>query len=111
MHSLSVTAFLPMLFGGLFAGLILAGCQAYQDPNKRTIGEFTDDVAIQTAVKSRLIGNREIKGLRINVEVRKGIVTLLGRVPTQETRQLAVRLSQGVKGVKRVEDRLTLVTD
>ena len=93
----------------LFLFTVLLGCQAYQDPNKRTLGEFTDDVAIQTAVKARLIRNKNVKGLRINVEVRRGVVTLLGRIPDETARQAAVRASESVKGVKKVEDRLTLV--
>jgi osmotically-inducible protein OsmY len=89
----------------------LAGCKAYTEGSSRTIGEFTDDVGIQSSVKMVLINDDEIKGMNINVEVRKGVVSLYGRVPTEAQRKKAVDLVGRVKGVKQVEDRLTLVPE
>ncbi len=86
----------------------LAGCAGYQDDSRRTIGEFTDDAGIQAGVKTALIRDPEVNGLAINVEVRRGIVSLFGRVPSDHARQKAVGVASRVRGVVRVEDRLTL---
>ncbi len=91
--------------------MLLAGCQSYRDGKSRTVGEFTDDVAISTAVKTRLLRDPEIKGFRVNVEVHKGVVTLYGRATSEAGRARTLALAEGVKGVKKVEDRLTIVTE
>lgn len=88
-----------------------AGCQGYRNGSTRTVGEFTDDVAIQSRVKLALINDDEIKGLRINTDVHRGVVTLYGRVGTHEQKRRAVDLAAGIKGVVEVEDRLTVVTE
>ena len=95
----------------LLCALALAGCSTYKQDGPRTVGEFTDDVAIQTKVKTRLIRDSEIKGWRINVDVRRGVVSLYGRVPSEYARKKAVDLSAGVRGVVRVDDKLTLVEE
>lgn len=88
-----------------------AGCQSYREGESRTVGEFTDDVAIQSRVKLALLNDQDIKGLRINTEVKRGVVSLYGRVGSHELKQRALQLAVGVKGVKRVEDRLSIVTE
>jgi osmotically-inducible protein OsmY len=95
----------------LVAVLVSAGCQGYRDGSSRTVGEFADDVGIQSRVKLALINDEEIKGLRINTEVKRGVVTLHGRVGSHAQKQRALDLAGSVKGVERVEDRLTVVTE
>jgi osmotically-inducible protein OsmY len=98
--------------GLLTAALLLSvGCQGYRNGSTRTVGEFTDDIGIQSRVKLALLNDDDIKGLRINTEVRQGVVTLYGRVGSHELKQRAVNLASGVKGVTEVEDRLTVVTE
>ena len=87
---------------------LVAGCQSYREGGSRTIGEFTDDVAIQTRVKSALIGDEEIKGMPINVEVVRGVVTLYGPIPSDYARNKAVNIVREIRGVTEVRDRLTL---
>ncbi len=91
--------------------MLLVGCNSYREGKTRTVGEFTDDVAIQAAVKTRLLRDPEIKGLRVNVEVRKGVVKLFGRATSEALRDRTISLAKGVKGVVKVEDRLTIVTE
>ena len=93
------------------AAILLIGCQSYREGNSRTFGEFTDDTAIQSKLKLSLIGDEEISGWRINTEVRKGVVTLYGRVPSDAIRNKALSKARAVKGVVEVEDRLTVVTE
>ena len=92
----------------LLSLVLLSGCQSYREGGSRTIGEFTDDVAIQTRVKSSLIGDEEIKGLPINVEVLRGVVTLYGPIPSDYARNKAVQIVREIRGVTEVRDRLTV---
>lgn len=100
------------LLGLLIAALaLLSGCQAYRTGEGRTAGEVTDDLAIQTQVKLGLVNDPDIKGLHVHTTVRRGVVTLTGRVASQELKQRAVAIAHNVKGVERVEDRLSIVTE
>ena len=102
-------SFFALLMAFITATAVLGGCQAYKDGNKRTVGEFTDDARIQTAVKSTLIKDDEIAGWPMNIEVHKGVVGLYGRIPSEEARARAIRLVKQIRGVVEVQDRLTLV--
>ena len=98
------------LFSILGLALMLTACQSYLDGSSRTIGEVTDDSAILAGVKTALISDEEIKGLAINVEVSRSVVSLYGRIPSDSMRKKALALAGEVRGVRKVEDRLTLVT-
>lgn len=93
----------------LALAILLSSCQGYRDGSTRTVGEFTDDTAIQTAVKTALIRDDEIKGFPMNIEVYRGVVSLYGRIPSEQARTRALGIAGDVRGVVRVEDRLTLV--
>jgi len=107
---MSRACFKVLLFA-VIAALALGGCQSYREGTSRTVGEFTDDVAIQSRVKFALLNDADVKGLQINTEVKKGVVTLHGRVGSHELKQRAIDLAGGVKGVAEVRDRLTVVTE
>ncbi|MCP5179552.1 MAG: BON domain-containing protein [Pseudomonadales bacterium] len=89
----------------------LAACQTYDDPNRRTPGEVTDDTAILTTIKAKLIADPDIQGLSIDVDVYQGVVTLAGRIPSEVLRARALRIASTVKGVTRVHDSLALITE
>ena len=61
-----------------------------------------------TAVKTKLLGDGETPGLKINVDTEDGVVTLHGDVANAEARAEAVRLARTTKGVKRVVDKMTV---
>jgi osmotically-inducible protein OsmY len=90
--------------------MLVVGCQGYREGTPRTVGEFTDDAAIQSKLKISLINDKEISGLRINTEVHKGVVTLYGKVATVALGDRAVARAKAVKGVVKVENRLIVVT-
>lgn len=86
----------------------IAGCQAYTDPEAgRTVGEVTDDALIHTRVKRALLRDRQVSGLRINVDVQQGVVTLRGRVKSETLRLRALGIAGDAPGVRQVKDRLT----
>ena len=87
--------------------LCVAGCQTYlDDAASRTPGEVTDDVTILTLIKTRLLRDEEVRGLRINVDVNKGVVTLSGKVRSEAERLRAVEVAAGIPSVVRVVDNL-----
>jgi len=98
-----------LLFIALFA--VLTACQSYDDPSARTPGEVTDDTAILTAIKTKLIADRDIAGLQIDVDVYQGEVTLTGRIPSEVLRNRAIKIASGIKGVTKVHDSLALITE
>lgn len=90
-------------------GATLGGCENYlEESTARTVGEFTDDATIHLIVKRRLIAARDVRGMRINVEVARGIVTLIGKVRTEDERKRALGIAAGVPNVAKVVDQLEL---
>ncbi|NJN52732.1 MAG: BON domain-containing protein [Gammaproteobacteria bacterium] len=97
---------------GLMMMVALAcGCAGYQrDAEQRTVGEWTDDAAILSVVKTRLVADPLVKGLSISAQVNRGVVTLFGSVATPEEKAQAIDIARGVRGVTDVVDRIVLVS-
>ena len=94
----------------LFALLGLSSCQNYMVGSEaRTVGEYTDDVGIAAILKARLLQNESIRGLQIDVDVNRGVVSLYGYVRTEIEKDSVLQLAASVRGVTRVEDRLVVV--
>lgn len=75
------------------------------DPS-RTIGARIDDAGITMRVKSRLLDDPVVKGLRIDVDTRGGVVFLTGKVASEAERKKAIQLARKTEGVKDVEANL-----
>jgi osmotically-inducible protein OsmY len=67
------------------------------------------DPGITTALKTKLLADPMVGGLRIDVDTRDGAVTLSGQVKSQAERDQALKLARETDGVKTVEDKLTVV--
>jgi osmotically-inducible protein OsmY len=68
---------------------------------------ITDD-SIRDQVMVRLASDQVVKGGNIDVDVKDGVVTLKGAVPSDEARHKAEKLAKRVKGVKSVVNQLTI---
>jgi len=102
-------ALLLMLLLTLLPTLMLGGCaSSYEEPDARTFGEFTDDVALLSKVKAALIADKQIGGFRINVDVYRRIVTLKGKVANTEQRAKAEKIAEETKGVASVDNQLVV---
>ncbi|MGQ0656378.1 MAG: BON domain-containing protein [Betaproteobacteria bacterium] len=66
----------------------------------------TDDAAIDAKVRGAMAADVGLKTLRINVDVDKGVVTLKGKVDSDETRRKAAEVARKVNGVKSVNNEL-----
>ncbi len=75
---------------------------------KRTLGEHIDDAAITASVKTRLLADPDVKGMRIDVDTREGVVYLTGTGGSQAERDKAVRLARETEHVKDVQPNLTI---
>lgn len=73
---------------------------------ERTIGSWADDVMISSKVKSQLFTNSDIKAGDIDVSSSQGVVTLIGRVSSQEIKTEAGRIASTTKGVSSVNNEL-----
>lgn len=71
-------------------------------------GKAIDDAAITTAVKSKYIADDTLKGLDISVGTEQGVVVLTGSVQSETARERATQIAQGVDGVVRVRNSLTI---
>ena len=74
----------------------------------RTLGEKVDDARITSTIQSKYFLDDLVKGRRINVDTRQGIVTLRGDVSNESERSQALLLARNTDGVQRVEDNLTV---
>ncbi len=73
-----------------------------------TVGQKMDDAAITAAVKSKLMVDSVVGGLRIDVDTRDGVVSLSGPVKSQTEKDTAVRIARETSGVKDVQDNLVV---
>ena len=92
----------------LSVGLI-AGASATDMPTAHSdsAGAAISDSAITTKVKSKFMGDSQVKGSHIKVVTTNGVVTLTGSAMSAESKAAAVELAKSVKGVKSVDDELT----
>ena len=72
------------------------------------VGAATTDAAITSAVKTKLLADSRVSGMKINVDTSKGIVTLTGDVASMTEKTAALDLARDTKGVKSVVDKLTV---
>lgn len=83
----------------LLAPLFVAACG-------KSVGETIDDAAITAQIKTSLLNDPQVAGLKIDVDTFKGVVTLSGAVKTAAERDKAVSLARQVKGVTDVKSTL-----
>jgi osmotically-inducible protein OsmY len=75
----------------------------------KTVGETIDDTTTTTRVKTALLNDQSVGGLRIDVDTFKGVVTLSGRVKSQAEKERAIDLAKRVNGVTEVKDALQII--
>ncbi len=78
------------------------------EPN-RSAGQFVDDATITAAVKTKLLADPKVGGLKIDVDTRNGVVFLTGdHMKSQAEIDQAIRLARETSGVKSVESKLVV---
>ena len=85
---------------GVITVLMLVGCAITS--SRESTGEFLDDAAITTKVKSSFVADPLLSASAISVETTQGVVHLTGTVKSEQERHRAIQLVQGVAGVKEI---------
>jgi osmotically-inducible protein OsmY len=94
------------LFVVLTAATLLAACAGSH--TQESTGEYVDDVALTTKVKTKLLSSPETSGTAITVETFKGTVQLSGFVDTETEKRRAEQLVADIDGVERVDNKITV---
>jgi hyperosmotically inducible periplasmic protein len=87
-----------------FIGL-LAGCAKLTG---KTAGETIDDATITTQANAIIVDDPSAAFLKIDVDTRKGNVSLNGVVPDQATEARIVKRIREIRGVQSVESNLKI---
>ena len=82
----------------------VAGCAGGK--KHESTGEYIDDSAITTKVKTSILADSKLKFSQINVKTFKGTVQLSGFVDSIEMANRAAEVTRTVKGVKMVNNSL-----
>ena len=88
-----------LLVTALLAPLLLTACG-------KSVGDTIDDATVTTRVKTALLNDPDVGGLRIDVDTFKGVVTLSGRVKSKEEEAKAVAIARKIGGVSDVKSTL-----
>jgi len=79
-----------------------------QQSGRRDFGSWVDDATTTAMVKSRLVANENLHGLKIDVDTRDDVVTLSGRVGSSKERELAEQIAGNVGDVEKVRNNLVV---
>ena len=82
----------------------VAGCAGGR--TYESTGEYLDDSAITTKVKTSILADSKLKTLQISVETFKGIVQISGFVDSLDQSNRAAEVTRKVNGVKMVHNHL-----
>lgn len=78
------------------------------DPD-RSLSVVADDAAITAEVKTKLLADTTVSGLKIDVDTRSGVVYLTGdNMKSQSAIDQAMKLAEETDGVKSVVSRLAI---
>lgn len=88
-----------VICGLLFVAIL--GCSS-----TRSVGTQIDDATITTRLKAALTGDDVVRARDIDVDTLDGVVTLSGRVHSEEESARAEELARGVDGVQDVDNQL-----
>lgn len=94
-----------MLLGGTGAGAYYVGA------DERSFGSIIDDGAITSSLKTRMVADKYLGALDINIDTYQGRVTLTGHVSKSGYIQRASRLANSITGVRSVRNRLIVIKD
>ena len=104
----AVSFLLLALMGAVFAGQNKNAKAPAKAAAPKAAPAPVDDAAITAAVKDKLSKTPSLKTANINVATNSGTVTLTGVVKTGGLKGVATNAVKRVKGVKKVDNQLTV---
>ncbi|ABX51009.1 BON domain-containing protein [Shewanella baltica] len=98
----------------LVGSLLLNGCDGGNVNTQTGTPDLTvttedgtgDDIKIATAVNTALIADQQLQNLDIQIETRKGDVTISGNVNSEAQKDQAERVTTAISGVHAVNNKL-----
>ena len=96
------------LLAGLLLILLLVFNCAPAPTKSRATDQVLDDATIQAKVKTELLDDPRIDADAVNLEVRRGVVTLIGWVGSPNERTAVEDRAWAVSGVRDVDNQLQL---
>ncbi len=69
-------------------------------------GDAIGDAAITAKVKTALLADPDVKGLKVDVDTKDGVVTLTGNADNKTNLDRAAVVAKGIDGVKSVDNKL-----
>lgn len=85
---------------------LVVKAQPAADPT--TLGEKIDDASITTQVKYALLSHKATSALSTKITTNEGVVAVTGLAATDAEKSLVTKLAQDVRGVKTVENKMTV---
>ena len=86
--------------------LTLGGCAVTR--GQESVGAYVDDATITTAVKAKMVDNKDVDATAIKVETLNGTVMLSGFAKNETERATAERIARDTKGVKSVKNAIAV---
>jgi hyperosmotically inducible protein len=75
----------------------------------REVGNAMGDAGITAAIKTKMLADTTVSGLKIDVDTTDGVVTLKGNISSAAERKRAMEIARETDGVKSVADHLKIV--
>jgi hyperosmotically inducible periplasmic protein len=72
----------------------------------KTVGETVDDATITARVKTALLNDAQVGGMKIDVDTTQGVVTMSGIVKDKSEESRAIELARRTPGVRDVKSTL-----
>ena len=92
-------------FSGFFIiALMLSALGCGSTPQQESTGQYIDDSAITTKVKTAIFNEPSLKVNQISVETYKSVVQLSGFVESAASMDKAVAIARSVQGVSSVKN-------
>ena len=100
-------------FSGGILAFVLIACAVLNaaPPSVLAPVAVTDDASLQSKLDRAIRDDPSLNAAGITATVIDGKVTLNGAVPTEALKSRAERLAYAVKGVRSVDNRITVVPD
>ncbi len=86
--------------------LVTSGCAITR--GQESVGAYVDDAAITTAVKAKMVENKQVDASAITVETLKGTVMLSGFAKNSLEKSTAENIAMSAKGVKSVKNSIAV---
>jgi hyperosmotically inducible protein len=95
--------------------IVVGGVLFYRSPRAtplremlRSVKDTSQDAATTSKVKTALLLSKNVSAFDITTTTTRGVVSLSGEVPSEETRRLAGAIAQDTSGVSQVQNNLVV---